>query len=71
LIHGQGLLREADILDLAVNLEVANKSGAWYSYAGEKLGQGFEASIKYLKENPKIANKMETEVRKTMSTGGK
>ncbi len=71
LIHGQGLLREADILDLAVNLEVANKSGAWYSFAGEKLGQGFEASINYLKANPKIANKMETEVRKAMASANK
>ena len=71
LIHGQGLLREADILDLAVNLEVANKSGAWYSYAGEKLGQGFEASINYLKGNPKITNKMETEVRKAMASANK
>lgn len=71
LIHGQGLLREADVLDQAVSLEVANKSGAWYSYAGEKLGQGFEASINYLKDNPKITNKIETEVRKAMASASK
>ncbi|MBN2058247.1 MAG: recombinase RecA [Candidatus Saganbacteria bacterium] len=71
LIHGQGLLREADILDQAINLNVANKSGAWYSYGEEKIGQGFEAAINYLKDNPKIANKIEAEVRKAMAAAAK
>ncbi|MFC1510803.1 recombinase RecA [Candidatus Margulisiibacteriota bacterium] len=66
-IHGQGLLREADILEQAVKLEIANKSGAWYSYGGEKLGQGFEGTIKYLKESKKIANKMEADIRKAIA----
>jgi recombination protein RecA len=69
LIHGQGLLHEADLLDLAVKLGIANKSGAWYTYKEEKLGQGFEGSINYLKENSKIANKLEAEVRKEMLRG--
>jgi len=67
LIHGQGILREADILDLAVSLEIVKKSGAWYSYNNEKLGQGFEGTIKYLKENAKLADKLETEVRKAIA----
>ena len=67
LIHGEGILREAEILDQAVTLDVAKKSGAWYSYAGEKLGQGFESTVNYLKSNPKLANKLETEVRKNIS----
>ena len=71
LIHVEGLLREADILDQAVNLEIAQKSGAWYSYAGEKLGQGFEGTINYLKGNPKTANKIESEVRKAIAAGNK
>jgi recombination protein RecA len=71
LIHGEGVLREADILDQAINLDIAQKSGAWYSYGGEKIGQGFESTIKYLKENPKIANKMESEVRKAIAAGPK
>jgi recombination protein RecA len=71
LIHGEGLLREADILDQAVNLEIAQKSGAWYSYAGEKLGQGFDGTINYLKENSKITNKIELEVRKAIASGSK
>ncbi|MDD5382604.1 MAG: recombinase RecA [Candidatus Margulisbacteria bacterium] len=65
-IHGEGLLREADILDQAVNFEIAQKGGAWYTFGSEKLGQGFEASIKFLKENPKLTNKMEAEVRKAI-----
>ncbi|OGB88446.1 recombinase RecA [candidate division WOR-1 bacterium RIFCSPLOWO2_02_FULL_46_20] len=68
LIHGQGILREADILDQAILLEIAQKSGSWYSYNGEKLGQGFESTLTYLKENGKIANKMENEVRKAIAS---
>jgi recombination protein RecA len=71
LIHGQGILHEADVLDQAVILDIANKSGSWYSYGGEKLGQGFEGTIKYLKDNPKIANKMEAEVRKAINSIGR
>ncbi|MBU0672048.1 MAG: recombinase RecA [Candidatus Margulisbacteria bacterium] len=71
LIHGQGILREADVLDQAVSLEIAVKSGTWYSFAGEKLGQGFESTINYLKENPKITNKLETEVRKAITSASK
>jgi len=67
LIHGKGILRQAEILDQAVALEIVNKSGAWYSYAGEKLGQGFESTINYLKENGKVANKIEAEVRKAIA----
>jgi recombination protein RecA len=71
LIHGQGLLMEADILDQAVVLGIAKKSGAWYSYGEEKLGQGFEGTINYLKENSKVANKMEAEIRKAIATASK
>lgn len=71
LIHGQGILHEADVLDQAVILDIADKSGSWYSYGGEKLGQGFEGAINYLKENPKIANKMEAEVRKAIASAAK
>lgn len=71
LVHGEGILREADILEQAIANGLAEKSGAWYSYAGEKLGQGFESAIKYLKENGKITNKLENEVRKAMASGQK
>ena len=66
LIHGEGLLREADILDQGVNLEIVTKSGSWFNYGSEKLGQGFDGAIKYLKENAKLANKIEADIRKVL-----
>ncbi len=66
LIHGEGLLREADILDQGVNLEIVTKSGSWFTYGGEKLGQGFDGAIKYLKENPKLSGKIEADIRKVL-----
>ncbi|MFH1361433.1 MAG: recombinase RecA [bacterium] len=71
LIHGQGILKEGDILNQAVSLEIAKKSGAWYSFAGEKMGQGFEGTVNYLKDNTKLANKLETEVRKAIALSTK
>jgi recombination protein RecA len=70
LIHGEGVLREADIIDQGVALGVVKKSGAWFTYGEEKLGQGFEAAIKYLKENGKLANKIEGEIRKAIVSQG-
>ncbi|NQT29886.1 MAG: DNA recombination/repair protein RecA, partial [Candidatus Saganbacteria bacterium] len=71
LIHGQGILREADILDQAVKLGIAVKSGSWYSYNGEKLGQGFEGTMSHLKDNPKLTHKIESEVRKAAAQEAK
>ncbi|OGC25265.1 recombinase RecA [candidate division WOR-1 bacterium RIFOXYB2_FULL_42_35] len=67
LIHGQGILHEADVLEQALSLDLAKKSGSWYSYSGEKLGQGFEGTVAYLKENTKLSHKLESEVRKAIS----
>ena len=66
LIHGEGLLREADILDQGVNLEIVSKSGSWFTYGTEKLGQGFDGAIRFLKENGKVAGKIESEIRKSI-----
>lgn len=66
LIHGQGLLREAELLELGSKTGILNKSGSWYNYGTEKIGQGLESSIEYLKANPKIANKIEAEIRKNL-----
>ena len=64
-IHfSEGISKEADILDLAVNNEIIQKAGAWFSYEGEKIGQGKENSRKFLKENPKILNKVEKQILK-------
>ena len=70
LIHGEGVLREADIIDQGTSLGIVKKSGAWFTYGEEKLGQGFDAAIKYLKENNKLANKIEAEIRKAIVAQG-
>ena len=54
ILYGEGISKEGSILDLAVNLDIVEKSGAWFSYNGAKIGQGRENVKKYLKENPKI-----------------
>jgi len=63
IMFGQGISREGDILDLAADTGVINKSGAWYAYNGEKIGQGRENAKTYLKENPMIAEEVEAKVR--------
>jgi recombination protein RecA len=54
IMYNQGISREGDVIDLAVNHGVVDKSGAWYEYKGEKIAQGREAAKKYLAENPKV-----------------
>jgi recombination protein RecA len=54
IMYNQGISREGDVIDLAVNNGVVEKAGAWYEYKGEKIAQGREAAKKYLAENPKI-----------------
>lgn len=52
IMFGQGISREGDVLDLAVNAGIVNKSGAWYAYEGDKIGQGRENAKTYIHENP-------------------
>ena len=63
LVYGIGISREGDILDLAANDNIVNKSGAWYAYNGNKIGQGRENAKQYLKENPDIMKEIEDKVR--------
>ena len=63
LIYGQGVSRYGEILDLAVEREIVNKSGAWFSYEGEKIGQGRENVKKYLAENPNLCQELEEKIR--------
>jgi len=63
IIYGQGISKEGNILDVAVNLDIINKSGAWFSYNGQKIGQGRENAKQFLKENPEIAKEIETKIR--------
>jgi recombination protein RecA len=62
LIHGEGISREGDVLDLAADKNIVEKSGTWYSYHGQRIGQGRENSKQFLKENPKILEQMEAEI---------
>ena len=63
IMFGQGISKEGDILDLAAEVGVINKSGAWYAYNGEKIGQGRENAKTYLKENSHICDEVEAKVR--------
>lgn len=63
IMFGKGISREADILDLAANLGIINKSGAWYSYLGEKIGQGRENAKQFLAQNPEVMSEVESKVR--------
>jgi recombination protein RecA len=63
IMYGEGISREGSIVDMGSDLDIINKSGAWYSYEGERLGQGRENAKQYLKEHPDIALAIETKIR--------
>lgn len=63
IIYGKGISKSGNILDVAVNLDIVNKSGAWFSYNGDRIGQGRENTKKYLEENPKIMQEIEQKIR--------
>ena len=63
ILFGQGISREGDVLDLAVNAGIVNKSGAWYAYEGDKIGQGRENAKTYIHENPAFFEMLEAKVR--------
>jgi recombination protein RecA len=69
ILYGEGISREGDVLDLAVTHNIVEKSGAWYSYAGERIGQGRENTRTFLKENRDTYAKMDAELRKKLSIG--
>ena len=63
IMFGQGISREGDIIDLGVKIDEIGKSGAWYSYKGEKIGQGRENAKAYLKEHPEVMAEVENKIR--------
>lgn len=63
IIYGQGISKEGNILDVAVNLDIVNKSGAWFSYNEQKIGQGRENAKSFLRENPEILKEIELKIR--------
>jgi recombination protein RecA len=62
LIHGEGISREGDVLDVAVEKNIVEKSGTWYAYQGQRIGQGRENSKQFLKENATVLEQMEKEI---------
>jgi len=62
IIFGEGISKEGDLLDLAADNEIVDKAGAWYSYGGERIGQGRENTKQFLKDNPDITTKIMNEV---------
>lgn len=67
IVYGKGISKVGNILDLGVNLDIVNKSGAWFSYNGERIGQGRENAKRYLEEHPNITAEIEKKVRGSFS----
>ena len=64
IIYGQGISKEGTLLDMAVERDIIHKSGAWFSYKDQRIGQGRENTRQYLKDNPEIAAEIDAEIRK-------
>lgn len=70
IMFGEGISMVGDILDLAASIDVVNKSGAWYAYEGEKIGQGRENAKQYLKDNPAVCEAITQKVREHFGLEG-
>ncbi len=66
ILYGEGISREADLLDIGVERGIVEKTGSWFSFAGERIGQGRENARIFLKENPDIREKLEVQARKAL-----
>ncbi|MNN91514.1 recombinase A [compost metagenome] len=62
-MYGEGISKEGSIIDIGVELDIVDKSGAWYSYGGDRLGQGRENAKQFLKEHPEVSNVIEQKIR--------
>ena len=71
IMYGSGISREGSVLDVAAELNIINKSGAWYSYQDERLGQGRENVKEYLRMHPEVTNEVEQKVREAVKLSGK
>ena len=68
IIYGEGISKTGELLDIGSRIGVVEKSGAWYAFEGQKIGQGKEAARKYLKDNPSVADKIEKAIRANADT---
>jgi len=67
ILYGEGISKEGDLIDVAAERNILEKSGAWFSFGGERIGQGRENARQFLRENPDVRRKLETEVRKALN----
>jgi recombination protein RecA len=67
ILYGEGISREGELIDMGVDNKLVEKSGAWYSCMGERIGQGKENARQYLKENPTMAVQLETKLREKLA----
>ncbi|ALK31812.1 recombinase RecA [Burkholderia plantarii] len=66
ILYGEGISRQGEIIDLGVQAKIVDKAGAWYSYNGEKIGQGKDNAREFLRENPDIAREIENRIRESL-----
>ncbi|HEY4017239.1 MAG TPA: recombinase RecA [Pseudonocardiaceae bacterium] len=71
ILYGQGISREGSLIDMGVDQGILRKSGAWYTYEGDQLGQGKENARRFLKENPDVANDIEKRIKEKLDIGPK
>jgi recombination protein RecA len=67
ILFGEGISREGEIVDMGVTARIIEKSGAWYAYNGEKIGQGRDNAREFLRENPDLAREIENKIRESLS----
>jgi recombination protein RecA len=66
ILFGEGISREGEVIDMGVAAKIVDKSGAWYAYQGEKIGQGRDNAREFLRENPTLAREIENKVRESL-----
>jgi recombination protein RecA len=70
IMYGEGISREGSLVDIGTEMDIVNKSGAWYSFNNERMGQGRENAKQFLKDNPQIAEAIENKIRETSNVSG-
>ena len=69
ILYGEGISREGDVLDLGVTHNIIEKSGSWFSFGGERIGQGRDTARRFLKEHPEVSQRIDAELRKKLGLG--
>jgi len=70
ILYNEGISREGEIIEMGVEHRIVEKSGAWYAYGGEKIGQGKDNTREYLRDNPQIAQEIEQKIREAVGIAG-